>query len=200
MSSNDRFLGLVCAALILVGAGCSAPVRKTEAPAFFPPPPAPPRLQFLTSFSGLKDVEEQSSFNRFIVGEKQDLKLDKPYGVAIYDGKIYVCDTNATVIVLDLNRKTFGYLKGASGPGRLTQPLNISIDPDGTKYVADPVRGQVVAFNRNDEYLNAYGVPGGWRPVDAVPFEDRLYVLRAVAAAAFPVSESMIQSTPCCRR
>ena len=49
------------------------------------------------SFSGLKDIEEQSAFNRFVVGEKQDVKVDKPYGIAIYDGKIYVCDTNNSV-------------------------------------------------------------------------------------------------------
>jgi DNA-binding beta-propeller fold protein YncE len=128
------------------------------------------------SFSGLKDIEEQSSFNRFVVGEKQDLKVDKPYGVAVYDGKIYVCDTNNSVAVFDLQAKTFGVLKGAVGAGRLTQPLNISIEPDGTKYVTDPGRGQVVVFGRDDEYVKAYGAPGAWRPVDAVALEDRLYV------------------------
>ena len=107
-----------------------------------------PRIQYLTSFRGRKDIEEQSAFNRFVVGEMQDVKLDKPYGVAIHDGKIYVCDTNATVVVFDLERKTFGPLKGAVGLGELSQPINISIDADGTKYVADPVRGQVVVFDR----------------------------------------------------
>jgi DNA-binding beta-propeller fold protein YncE len=34
-----------------------------------------------------------------------------------------------------------------------------------------------VAFDRNDEYVKAYGVPGSWRPVDAVAFEDRLYAV-----------------------
>jgi len=128
------------------------------------------------AFSGLKDIEEQSAFNRFIVGEKQDVRVDKPYGVALYQGKMYVCDTNASVVVFDLERKSFGLLKGAVGHGKLTQPVNIRIEADGTKYVADPVRGQVVAFDRNDEYLKAYGAPGAWRPVDAVPLADRVYV------------------------
>jgi len=167
--------GATVAALACL-AGCSAPVQKAQVPIFFPPPPELPRIQYLTSFSGLKDIEEQSAFNRFVVGEKQDTKVDKPYGVAMYDGKIYVCDTNATVDVFDLKRKTFEYLKGAVGAGKLGQPINISIEPDGTKYVADPVRGQVVVFDRNDEYLKAYGAPGGWRPVDAVAFESRVYV------------------------
>jgi len=163
------------AALLLVVAGCAAP--KARIPTiFFPPAPAPARLQYLTSLTGLRDVEEQSAFNRFVVGELQDTKVDKPYGVAIYDGKIYVCDTNAGVDVLDLKNKSFGTLKGAVGSGKLSQPVNISIEPDGSKYVADPVRGQIVVFDRNDEFVRAYGTPGAWRPVDVAPLQDRLYV------------------------
>ena len=165
------------AILIVLAGSCAAHVPPKSTKVFFPAAPAPPRLQYLTSFNGLKDVETQSAFNKFVAGEKEDLKLDKPYGVALFDGKIYVCDTNATVVVFDLKAKTFGALKGAVGLGKLMQPINISVDGAGTKYVADPVRGQVVAYDRNDEYVMAYGVPGNWRPVDAVAFEDRLYVV-----------------------
>jgi len=169
-------LSVTIALIIFIG-GCAAPPKKVEEAVFFPPPPDLPRIQYLTSFSGLNDVEEQTAFNRFVVGEKQRKKLDKPYGVGMYDGKIYVCDTNDTVIVFDLKAKTYGSLKGARGPGKLIQPLNISISGDGTKFVTDPIRGQVVVFNRNDEFLKSYGVPGKWKPVDAAPFEDRLYVV-----------------------
>jgi len=168
--------GAIWVILALSAAACASPIKKTGPPVFFPAPPALPRIQYLTSFSGLLDIEEQSAFDRLVVGEKEDLRLDKPYGVAIHDGKLYVCDTNATVVVFDLMLKRFEPLKGAIGPGRLLQPVNISIEADGTKYVADPVRGQVVVFDRNDEYVRAYGTPGNWRPVDAVVFEDRLYV------------------------
>lgn len=162
-------------ALLFLSA-CAGAARKPEAPVFFPPAPAPPRIQYLTYYTGRRDLEEQSAFNRFVVGEMQDVRLDKPYGVAMYQGKIYVCDTNGTVMVFDLGRKAFEPLKGATGNGQLRQPTNISIDADGTKYVADPVRGQVVTFDRNDEFLKAYGTPGGWRPVDVVAIGDRVYV------------------------
>jgi hypothetical protein len=171
-----KLLRVLCGTVILLATACSAPRRPLPPPTFFPGPPDPPRIQYLTAFSSLKDVEQQSAFNRFVVGEKPDVKLDKPYGVAVFDGKIYVCDTNTGIVLFDLKHKSFGPLKGAVGPGQLTQPVNISIESDGTKYVADPVRGQVVAFDRNDDYLKAYGSPGAWRPVDAVPFADRLYV------------------------
>ena len=165
------------AVLALVATACKAPAQRVkQVPVFFPPAPELPRIQYLTSLSGSKDVETQSAFNRFVVGEKENVRLDKPYGVAIYDGKIYVCDTNTTVVVFDLKRKEYTGLKGAVGPGKLMQPTNISIEPDGTKYVADPARGQIVVYDRNDQYVKAYGEPGSWRPVDAVPFADRLYV------------------------
>jgi len=166
---------LACAAAAAWLAGCATAVKKPVS-SFFPPPPGLPRIQYLTSFSGLKDIEEQSAFNRFVVGEKQDVQVDKPYGLALYDGQIYVCDTNSTVMIFDLKKRKFRVLRGAVGAGKLSQPINISIDRDGTKYVTDPVRGQIVAFDRDDEFLQAYGAPGAWRPVDAVPYEDRLYV------------------------
>jgi sugar lactone lactonase YvrE len=168
--------GVACAALVLASLACATPARRQEAPVFFPPAPELPRIQFLVSIKGLKDVEQQSSFNRFVVGERQDVRLDKPYGIAMHDGRIYVCDTNASVVVFDLKEKRYGPLPGAAGPGRLIQPINISIDTYGTKYVADPGRGQVVTFDRDDAYQNAYGTPGAWRPVDAVAWEDRIYV------------------------
>lgn len=167
---------LILALIPLLTSACATPALKREPAVYFPAPPALPRLQFLTAFNGLKDIEEQSGFDRFVVGEKLNLELDKPYGVAMHDGKIYVCDTNTTVVVLDLKKKRFSSMAGAVGPGKLTQPVNISIEADGTKYVTDPVRGQVVIFDKDDNYLRAVGEPGTWKPVDAVPFGDRLYV------------------------
>jgi DNA-binding beta-propeller fold protein YncE len=171
-----RVRGLTCLALLLLSAACATTTQKAGAPIFFPPAPGLPRIQYLTSFRGLKDVEEQSSFDKFVVGEQQDLRIDKPYGIGIHEGKLYVCDTNATVIVFDLVARSYTGLKGAAGAGKLIQPINISIEADGTKFVADPARGQIVVFDRNDDYVRAYGTPGNWRPVDAVPFEDRIYV------------------------
>ncbi len=172
-SRPTRLLALTAAAPLALAC---ATARPAVTPVFYPSAPELPRIQYLTTFSGVKDVEKQSAFNRFVVGERLNIKLDKPYGVAAWDGKLYVCDTNTSVVVLDLKKRSFGPLKGAVGAGALNQPLNVSIEADGTKYVTDPVRGQVVVFDRNDAYVRAYGLPGAWRPVDAVTFQDRLYV------------------------
>jgi len=168
-------IALVLAAVTITMAGCAAPQPKTE-DVFFPAPPSLPRYQYLAAFTGTRDVEEQSAFKVFVAGEAPKVGVDKPYGVAVYDGKIYVCDTNATVVVFDFKNKTFEPLAGAVGQGKLIQPVNISLDKEGNKYVTDLGRGQVVIFDKNDAYVRAVGLPKIWRPVDAVPYEDRLYV------------------------
>jgi hypothetical protein len=168
----------IVAVMFLLLAGCAAPQKKESFNLFYPPPPELPRLQWLTAFTGAKDVErERSAFDKFVIGEEDNRRrLDKPYGVALYNGKIYVCDTNRTVMVFDLEKRTFGPLEDAKGPGKLVQPLNISVDRDGNKYVSDPVRGQIVIFDRDDKYVKAFGSSGEWKPVDAIVLDDRLYV------------------------
>ena len=171
---------LICLVVFnLIALGCAAQ-KKVEKPAtvFYPDPPSPPRMQFLTSLTGAKDIEApKSSFEAFVTGIKESEKrLNKPYGIAIYDGKIYVCDTNDTVIIFDLKNGTYGPLHGAQGLGKLLQPFNISIDADGNKYVTDTVRRQIIVFDKNDFYSKTFGSSENWKPVDAVPFEDKLYV------------------------
>ena len=168
----------VAALALLLWMGCASsppPAPKVQG-IFFPPAPELPRVQFLTAFSGRKDVEAQSQFNKFVVGEEPDIKLDKPYGAAVHAGRIYVCDVNHTVVVFDLAKKAFYGLAGATGRGQLVGPVNITITRDGTKYVADPARGQVVVFDKDDQYVRAYGEPSSWRPVDTLIDGDRLYV------------------------
>jgi DNA-binding beta-propeller fold protein YncE len=179
MSNHFRSLVAIIPFILFILSGCAtAPPEVKREPVFYPEQPALPRIQFLTSFTSSKDIEpKKSSFEMFITGSKEVIRrLDKPYGAAIYDGKIYVCDTNQTVMVFDLKKKTFEPLQGAQGRGKLAQPVNISIDKDGNKYVADPIRGQVVVFDKNDFYVTAFGEPGAWKPVDAAVFEDKVYV------------------------
>jgi DNA-binding beta-propeller fold protein YncE len=79
-------------------------------------------------------------------------------------------------MVFDFEKKAMTQLQGAQGPGKLLQPLNITVDSEGNKYVTDPVRGQVVVFDKTDSYVNAIGLPGTWKPTGVAVYEDRIYV------------------------
>jgi DNA-binding beta-propeller fold protein YncE len=177
-SMNTRYLSFFVILLVFLSSCATGPKTAKQPPVFYPGPPDPPRIQFLKSFTKASDIEApKSAFTSFVTGEKErSLMLDKPYGIAAYQGKIYVCDTNAAVLVFDLEKKTLTPLQGAQGLGKLVQPLNISIDKDGNKYVTDTVRKQVVVFDRNDFYVRAFGPVEDWKPVDAAVYEGRLYV------------------------
>jgi DNA-binding beta-propeller fold protein YncE len=179
MKKHSR--SLYASILILFLAGCASTPEVKQKTVFYPEPPELPRVQFLTSFTSSKDIEpDKSAFSRYVTGTKENIRrLDKPYGVAIYDDKIYVCDTNSTVVVFDLNNRSVQPLTGAQGRGKLTQPITISIDKNGNKYVSDPIRQQVLVYDKNEFFVKTYGTAGDWKPVDAMPYEDKLYVADA---------------------
>jgi DNA-binding beta-propeller fold protein YncE len=161
--------------------GCATTPTKKEVgpPVFYPPLPNPPRIQYLASFSSASDLgESQSGFAQFIVGKdpKEKYAVKKPYGVAISDGKIYVVDTGGPgYAVFDLKNKKLKAVSG-SGAGRMKKPINITIDKDGAKYVTDTGLNQVLAFDKEDNFVRAYGVKDQFRPGDVAISGDRLYV------------------------
>lgn len=168
----NRGLALALAVITsFIFAGCQVAEIEQEKPepVFFPPPPEMPRLQFLKSFSGPDDLggPTTSGFQRFILGEPEKEKgIVTPYGLGIHDGKIYVCDVGRrTVEVLDLRKRTFGYL---TRDPRLKNPVNIFITRDGTKYVADPSAGAVFVFDINDNLSAILGQNLGIAPIDVV--------------------------------
>ena len=172
-----------CAALVLLGgllAGCaSAPdgPRRQE-PAFYPPPPQPPRIQHLLTLSGARDLEAPPGpFARFILGESSESEqLQRPYGAALFGSKLYVADSRTPgLAVFDFERKSFAWITG-SGRGRMKRPINVTVDVDGTKYVTDTGRDQILVYDRDDAFVGAYGAPGQFRPVDTAIAGERLYV------------------------
>ncbi len=181
MYRESKLVVVVAVAMSFVAmAGCeSAPSTKKEL-LFFPPPPANPRIQFLTWASGAEEVEPaRGGFEDFVLGEEPKARriIQKPYGVAVRDGVIYVCDTKGLNLTrLDFRDRRYSVL-GIGGPGRLRKPINIAIDPLGYKFVVDADRKQVVVFGPDDEYVNAFDVPPPCHPVDIAIHGEDLYVL-----------------------
>lgn len=174
--------GLALGLMLMFLGGCAmTPERAAEAPVFFPPLPNPPRIQFLARFSEANDVAgPRGTFTEFVLGKTtpESEVIKKPYGVALHDGRIYVVDTRAPgYAVFDLKQQRFHVVTGAEAAGgRMRKPINISIDRDGTKYVTDTGRDQILVFDRDDRYLRAYGSEGELKPADAVIVGDRLYI------------------------
>ena len=151
---------------------------EPAAPVFYPPLPNAPRIQYLTTIASERDLAvKKDSFADFIVGEeKAAQRLTQPYGIAIDQGRLYVADTGAGgLAIFDLVQQRYSFMTG-TGAGRIKRPINIRIDADGTRYVTDTGRDQVLVYDRDDRYLRAFGVEGQFRPVDLAIAGDRLYV------------------------
>lgn len=178
---------IAAAAAVAMTAGCVSnpgqpePSKGAEAPAgpvFYPPLPNAPRIQYLTTITSERDLAtKKDGFADFIVGEEREAqRLTQPYGIALYKGKLYVADTGAGgLAIFDLAQQRFSFVTG-TGAGRIKRPINIRIDADGTKYVTDTGRDQVLVFDRDDRFVKAFGVEGQFRPVDLAIGGNRLYV------------------------
>ncbi len=165
---------------VLLSAGCASfGEREARPPVFYPPLPNPPRIQYLATFSEPRDAgDSKGGFADFVLGkETADTEsVRKPYGVAMHEGRIYVVDTRgAGYAIFDLVKKRFEFVQG-SGGGTLVKPINIAVDRDDTKYITDTGRNQVLAFDRDNRFVRAYGVKDQFKPADVAVSGDRLYV------------------------
>jgi len=180
-SVSTVLLGIVLLTGAFAMTGCATTTEKKVARAavFYPPLPNPPRIQYLATFSGPDDINAaRSAWLDFLIGKDTGAieAIKKPYGVAVHAGRIYVADTRGGgYAVFDLQRRRFEFVRG-SGGGKLPKPINISIDADGSKYVTDTGRNQVIVFDKDDRYVRAYGASGDFKPGDTALISDRLYV------------------------
>jgi DNA-binding beta-propeller fold protein YncE len=165
--------------LILLLFSCSGSKEITEPKELiiYPAPPEKPRIQYLTSISKSTDITgEQSDFMASVIGEEEVRSLNKPYGISIHKGKIYVCDTMlGGLIIIDLNNSTFENFI-PKGLGQLKKPINCFIDSEGKLYVTDSQREQVIVFDAGGNYITSFGEKQEAKPIDVFVDESNIWV------------------------
>jgi len=176
-----RFYVILASALFLmISQSCTRKIHKNisaENLIIYPSPPDTTRIQYLTKISNSLDVTgKRSGFARFLFGELPDLAIIKPYGLAIRDGKIYICDTQMDALeVVNLKKHEFEYFT-PEGMGQLKKPINCFLDEENKLYVADSKRRQVVVFNPDGSYLASFGESGEAKPTDVFVKNSKIWV------------------------
>ncbi|MEI6809993.1 MAG: hypothetical protein WCN95_14845, partial [bacterium] len=100
----------------------------------------------------------------------------KPYGIAISQGRIYVCDTFlGRVRVFDLKNRSFDDFIAGRGCN-IKKPVNVAVDEAGTLYVADGISGQVIVCRSDGTFRAIIGAAGTNKLTDVTIEGDRLYV------------------------
>ncbi len=175
---KKNLLPAVAALLLAAGCATTSPTAKKNY-YFFPPPPDEPHLQYLVGFQSELEFKgsEDKTFLNYLTGTKPlRRELSKPYGVAVHGKNYYICDTEFNaIIVLDLPTRKMRLFR-AEGEGALKLPLNLTLDADGTAYVADSQRDQVVIFDKDENYVAAIGKAGDLKPRDVAVSTDKIYV------------------------
>ena len=180
MNKTKHLLNILIGLLLLISASCSRHVTKLDTSqelVIYPAPPDTTRIQYLTSISKSTDVtRKKSGFAKFILGNDPAKQIVKPYGVAIYSSKIYICDPGMRGIeIIDLEKNAFEYFI-PSGLGELKLPLNCCLDERGYLYVADGERLQIVIFDDKGNYVDCFGEAAHFKPTDVNVTADKIWV------------------------
>lgn len=151
--ARRRLLGAGVATL--VAACAQVPTPRPQAPfvpPVFPQPPDEPRFVYERTIYGASDIiatDATTELRRAVTGEvRTGDALGKPYGIAVYQGRIYVTDTvQRFVLVLDVPGGRAYRIGDGDGPTALVKPLGIDVDAQGRVYVADISQRQVVIYD-----------------------------------------------------
>ncbi|PWC56260.1 hypothetical protein TSO221_02345 [Azospirillum sp. TSO22-1] len=180
-----RFAGsLLAVALALTLGACATEQKKTTQQTLVWPAPDDARFyweQTLTGSGDLMEETQQQRLRRMATGETTaGHALQKPWGVAAYDGKLYVGDTVARrVHVFDLRSKKYATIAD-SGVGALAKPLDMTTDGNGLLYVCDNAGRRIVVFDAEGKFLRSIGNSGALqRPSGVAVNKDgsRVYVV-----------------------
>ncbi|MCB0732226.1 MAG: hypothetical protein KDC88_14465 [Ignavibacteriae bacterium] len=177
MNQIIQRLKIVLPLLLLLSCSASKETTRVSELIIYPSPPEKPRIQYLTSFSKSTDITgEQSEFMASVIGEEDVRSLNKPYGISIYKGKIYICDTMlGGLIIVDLKNSTFeNFLP--KGMGQLKKPINCFVDNIGNLFVTDTEREQVVVFNESGNYITSFGEKEESKPIDVFADQNKIWM------------------------
>ena len=159
--------------------GPKAKVSDSKSYVFWPAAPDEPRIQYLGSFNSSEDVtpDRATNFEKLVFGKDavREAYVNKPYGVAIRGGCIYICDIRAkALIIMDLAKKQTR-LVGVTGSTRLERPVAVAVGEDGQLYVADGIHGAILVFDAGERYTRSIVIPK-LKPSGVAIRGNRLYV------------------------
>jgi DNA-binding beta-propeller fold protein YncE len=173
---------VILIALIASVLSCSPKIQSNmmvqKKSVFFPKETDTARFQFLTSYSKSSDImAKQSGFKASIVGEQEVIHIGKPFGIAISNGKIYICDSdNREIKVLDLENKDFKSYKPKVKRG-FAQAMNIFIDEEGLIYLVSPLKRLISIYDDNMNHITEFGPDVNYRPIDIAVKNDKIYIV-----------------------
>lgn len=173
MNINRLLAAVIAATFLLFVQGCGAPEPITAAAEasperlVWPPPPAQPRVRYLRSVSGPRDLGIAKPFFRRLLDALGGAGADRfvrPTGVAARSGALYVADPGAQALWI-LDSAQGRYVKVTSvGAASLVAPVAVALAPDGAIFLADTGLKKVFLLDGDGRLMSTAAQEGLERP------------------------------------
>lgn len=178
-----RLVSLQVAAALWIS-GCATPTQVASDKPVFPSPPDEARFYYEGTLASSADVEKEdknANLRRMLTGEgKSGEGLAKPYGIAVYHGRVFVSDTVARMVkVFDIPGQRF-YKIGEDEGGALGRPIGLDVDGKGQLYVVDALGKIVKMYDKDGKYVRTLGDPSMFNRPSGIAVDaegSRIYVV-----------------------
>ena len=138
---------------------------------YWPPPPAPARIQYLGQLATNEDLRPARSFGEgfgeALFGRPPGRSMLTPYAVCTDDhNRLFVCDSNAQVIhVFNLDNRRYEQWRPADDADlAFSQPVGVAYDMMNRLLVSDSIAGTIFVFADDGTYLGDFARESLIRP------------------------------------
>lgn len=151
----------------------------------WPSPPDQARIKHVQTISSLESFHSKKGFFAKLLGffagsETTPRWLVQPVGIAVspVDGRILIADPGANCIhMINPVEKEYDFI-AETKYGKFISPVGLALAPDGTLFVSDSERGDIIVFDHNLDAESQIKGPFT-RPTGLQVISDKLYVVDA---------------------
>lgn len=147
--NRNWFKGLPLLIVLTLFYGCAG---KPLEDIVYPPPPDPPRIKYVRTFSGDSDFLQGSDMvSEILLGSTSHVFIVKPMGIhAAGDGKLFVTDTaKGDVLIFDTKLKKATTVGTESDFKRFAKPVGVASDKSGRLFISDSANDNVMVFDKS---------------------------------------------------
>jgi DNA-binding beta-propeller fold protein YncE len=143
--------------------GCApakwTPVKSQETNISWPPPPAQPKVRYLSEITGFR--QEGQTVSSLLFGKSEKGKIIKPVAIVTgKDGRMAIADQGRKGVHLYLPvSQEYHFIASADG-NMIQSPVGVAFDDLGNLYVTESLLNKILVFDTRGDFHSAITMAG----------------------------------------